>query len=247
MELIPAIDLINGKCVRLTQGDYQQKTIYNENPAEVARSFEDAGIKRLHLVDLDGAKAKSPQNLKVLENIATQTGLQVDFSGGLSTQQYVTDAFNAGATFIAVGSIALKNPAELEQWIAAWGGDKILLAADCKDGFVATHGWQEGSSQEVIPFIASWVSAGLRQGFVTDIAKDGMLQGPSLELYEQIRSEVADFKLIASGGVRNMEDIAKLQALGLSGAIVGKAIYEGNITLKDLENYQLRAAQSTQS
>ena len=246
MELIPAIDLINGKCVRLTQGDYKQKTIYNENPVEVAKSFEGVGIKRLHLVDLDGAKAKSPQNLKVLEAIASQTQLAVDFSGGLSTQQYVTDAFNAGATFIAVGSIALKNPDELAQWITAWGGDKILLAADCKDGFVATHGWQEGSSQEVIPFIASWVQTGLKQGFVTDIAKDGMLQGPSLALFEQILSEVPEFKLIASGGVRNMEDVEELAQKGLSGAIVGKAIYEGNISLKDMELYQLAASKSTQ-
>lgn len=239
MELIPAIDIINGKCVRLTQGDYNQKTEYNASPVEVAKSFEGVGVKRLHLVDLDGAKAKSPQNLKVLEQIASNTELSIDFSGGLAANQNVTDAFNAGAVLIAVGSVALKNPELLESWIAAFGGDKILLAADCKDGKVATHGWQEASTQEVIPFIKAWQVAGLSNGFVTDIAKDGMLQGPSLELYQEIMEAASDFGLIASGGVRNMKDIMELQEAGLTGAIVGKAIYEQQISIQEIEQYQI--------
>ncbi|MGB0165257.1 MAG: HisA/HisF-related TIM barrel protein [Luteibaculum sp.] len=224
MQIIPAIDIINGKCVRLSQGDYNKKTEYNAAPLEIAKRFEGIGIRRLHLVDLDGAKAKSTQNLRVLEELASQTELVIDFSGGISTDQRVKDAFNAGAQLLAVGSVALKEPELLSAWIMAFGAEKFLLAADCKKERVATHGWLEESKTFIIDFLQDWCERGLKQGFVTDIEKDGMLAGPSFDLYKKIKDEVPDFGLIASGGVRSLSDLERLKELGLSGAIVGQSL-----------------------
>lgn len=234
MRIIPAIDIIDGKCVRLSQGDYAQKTVYNENPLEVAKQFEDAGLRHLHLVDLDGAKARKVINWKVLEAIVTNTGLKVDFGGGLRTTEDVRKVLECGAAQITAGSIAVSERETVLQWLAEFGAERIILGADAKDGRIATHGWLDDSGLDVLRFIDDFHCTGIRYVVCTDIAKDGMLQGPSTELYQRILSANKEVSLIASGGVSSIQDLRELKAAGLEAAIVGKAIYEGRITLKEL-------------
>lgn len=232
MKIIPAIDLIDGKCVRLTKGDYSTKKVYNENPVEVAKLFEDAGIKHLHLVDLDGAKAARIVNYPVLEKIANATNLIIDFGGGLKRKEDLTIAFESGASKVTGGSIAVKNPTEFTSWIEQYG-NKIILGADCLDRKIGTQGWTEFSDMDVLEFIQSYQEKGVSDVICTDISKDGMLQGPSLQLYSEIIRKTK-VSLIASGGVSSFEDLVSLKDIGCNGAIVGKAIYEGKITLKQL-------------
>jgi phosphoribosylformimino-5-aminoimidazole carboxamide ribotide isomerase len=245
MRIIPAIDIIDGKCVRLTKGDYSTQKIYNENPLEIAKQFEDSGINYLHLVDLDGAKAKHIVNYKVLETIATKTNLQIDFGGGLKTDEDLKIAFNSGANQITGGSIAVKDPAVFEKWITLYGANKIILGADTNKGKIAVSGWLEESKQEVIPFIKNYANKGITYVISTDISKDGMLQGPSFKLYERILQSCnagnQSIKLIASGGISTFEELPKLAEMGCEGVIIGKAIYENKITLKQLENYIINA------
>jgi len=234
MRIIPAIDIIDGKCVRLSQGDYAQKTIYNENPLEVAKRFEDAGLRYLHLVDLDGAKGKKVVNWKVLESITSNTNLKVDFGGGLRTTQDVKTVFEAGAIQITAGSIAVNDRETVLQWISEFGSEKIILGADAKNGRIATHGWLDDSGLDVIDFISSYQQKGIEYVVCTDIAKDGMLQGPSIQLYKQILAANKGLKLIASGGVSSIKDLIELKEINCEAAIVGKAFYEGKISLKEL-------------
>lgn len=237
MRIIPAIDIIEGKCVRLTKGDYNTKIIYNENPLEVALAFEDAGIEYLHVVDLDGAKASHIVNYKILEQIASKTNLKIDFGGGLKSDEDLHIAFESGANQITGGSIAVKNTSIFENWIATFGADKIILGADCTHEKIAVSGWQEESKLNVIPFIQNYQSKGIHYVICTDISKDGMLQGPSFDLYERILTQTSDIKLIASGGISTFHEIPQLAKLGCEGVIIGKAIYENRISLKELENY----------
>ena len=236
MRIIPAIDIIDGKCVRLSQGDYDTKKIYNENPLEVAKEFEDYGIEYLHLVDLDGAKSKQIINHKTLELIASKTNLKVDFGGGIKANDDIRIAFECGANQITGGSIAVQNPTLFQEWISQYGSDKIILGADAKDRKIATHGWLETSELDVIDFIQEYKTKGIDYVICTDIAKDGMLQGTSNELYAEILA-ASDVKLIASGGVSSIDDLIKVKELGCEGAILGKAIYEGRILLKDLKQF----------
>jgi len=237
MHVIPAIDIIDGKCVRLTQGDYTQKKVYNENPLEIAKQFEDAGIQRLHLVDLDGAKAKHIVNYKVLETLASKTQLWIDFGGGLKASKDVHIAFESGAKQITGGTVAVKQADLFESWIAQYGSEKIILGSDVKDRKIAVSGWQEESDLDLMPFLENYIAKGIKYTICTDVAKDGMLQGSAKELYKEIRSQFTDLQLIASGGVNNMDDLFQLQEIGCFGAIVGKAIYEGNISLKAVEAF----------
>lgn len=239
MRIIPAIDIIDGKCVRLSKGDYDTKKIYNENPLEVAKSFEDAGIQYLHLVDLDGAKSSRIINHKVLEEIATKTKLKIDFGGGLKTDEDLKIAFESGANQITGGSIAVKNPTLFKEWINQYGTDKIILGADANNRKIAVSGWLEESNEEVIPFIQNYQKYGISYVICTDIAKDGMLEGPSFELYNEILTSCENIKLIASGGISTFDELPKLAELGCEGTIIGKAIYEGRISLKQLENFIL--------
>jgi phosphoribosylformimino-5-aminoimidazole carboxamide ribotide isomerase len=238
MRIIPAIDIIDGKCVRLTKGDYDTKKVYNENPIEVAKRFESVGVEYLHLVDLDGAKANHIVNYKVLEQIASKTSLKIDFGGGLKSNEDLHIAFNSGAKQITGGSIAVKDADTFEGWIEKYGSSKIILGADCNNENIAFSGWQEESQLQVIPFIKGYRAKGVKYVICTDIAKDGMLEGPSFELYKQILQEAKDVKLIASGGITTIEDINKLEDLGCEGAIIGKALYEGRISLRELETYK---------
>jgi len=240
MRIIPAIDIIDGKCVRLSKGDYDTKIIYNENPLEVAKSFEAHGIEYLHLVDLDGAKSSKIVNYKILEQIATQTSLKIDFGGGLKSDEDLKIAFESGASQITGGSIAVKNRTIFEKWISEYGSDKIILGADAKDEKVAISGWLEDSNEDLVPFIQDYQSKGIQYVICTDIAKDGMLEGPSFDLYSKILKEAIGIKLIASGGISTFDELPKLAELGCEGTIIGKAIYEGRITLKQLENYIIR-------
>ena len=237
MEIIPAIDIIDGKCVRLTQGDYNQKKQYNDNPLEVAKSFEDAGLKRLHLVDLDGAKQKKIVNYKVLESLARSTSLAIDFGGGIQSDEDIKLAFNAGAKQVTGGSIAIKNPALFEKWVADYSGNKIILGADAKNGFIAVGGWEETTEVSVNDILKKYVPKGIEYVICTDVAKDGLLQGPSFDLYGSILKDFPQLKLIASGGVTTVDDLVRLEEMGLYGAIVGKAFYEGKISLKDLQKF----------
>ncbi|SDC12100.1 1-(5-phosphoribosyl)-5-[(5-phosphoribosylamino)methylideneamino]imidazole-4-carboxamide isomerase [Niabella drilacis] len=234
MEIIPAIDIIEGKAVRLSKGDYTQKKVYNEHPLEVARQFEDAGLKRLHLVDLDGAKAGRVANWKVLEVIAGKTSLVIDFSGGISSEKDVQITFDSGAAYAAVGSMAVKKPVVFQDWLTAFGVEKFILGADVLDEKIMIKGWTEATEINIFNFLKHYRTKGIRQFFCTDISKDGLLQGSSDELYKKIVDEVTDLKLIASGGVSSLQDLENLQAIGCYGAIVGKAIYEGRISLKEL-------------
>lgn len=235
IEIIPAIDIIDGKCVRLSKGDYNQKKIYNENPLEIAQNFEDCGIKRLHLVDLDGAKAKHIVNWKVLEKIASKTQLVIDFGGGLKTDEDLRIAFESGAKMVTGGSIAVKNPAIFETWIQKYGGDNIILGADVNDRKISVSGWQEDSDLEIVPFITDYMKKGITKVISTDISKDGMLQGPSYSLYRDLLDAFKDLYIIASGGISEMKDIEKLDEMNVPAVIVGKAIYEGHITFEQLK------------
>ncbi|WP_179338801.1 1-(5-phosphoribosyl)-5-[(5-phosphoribosylamino)methylideneamino]imidazole-4-carboxamide isomerase [Winogradskyella ludwigii] len=243
MRIIPAIDIIDGKCVRLTKGDYNTKKIYNESPLEVAKEFEASGIEYLHVVDLDGAKASHIVNYKVLEQIASQTNLKIDFGGGLKSDEDLKIAFNSGANQITGGSIAVKNPEVFQNWISKFGAERIILGADCNNEKIAISGWQEESSLEVIPFIKDYQSKGIQYVICTDISKDGMLEGPSFELYERILKEChseqseESIKLIASGGISKFDELPQLLEMGCEGVIIGKAIYENRISLKELENF----------
>jgi phosphoribosylformimino-5-aminoimidazole carboxamide ribotide isomerase len=237
MEIIPAIDLIDGKCVRLTKGDYDTKKIYNEDPLEVAKAFADAGIKRLHLVDLDGAKAKKIINHKVLEKLATNTSLVIDFGGGIQSDEDIHLAFNSGARMVTGGSIAVKNPEVFERWLAIYGPEKIILGADVKDRMVAVSGWQETSTMSLESLLTKYTDQGAKYAICTDVAKDGMLQGPSIELYQWIMETYPDLQLIASGGVSSLQDLHDLKAAGIHGTIVGKAFYEGRVSLQDLASF----------
>lgn len=237
IELIPAIDIIEGKCVRLSQGDYNQKKVYNENPVEVAKEFEDAGVRRLHVVDLDGAKAKHIINHKTLESIATKTSLTIDFGGGLKTDEDLRIAFESGAAMVTGGSIAVKDPEVFTGWISKFGADRIILGADVKDGKVAISGWQENTDIDLYDFLSKYRAKGISKVICTDIKKDGMLQGPSLSLYESILSKDPEIYLIASGGVSCVDDIVALEEKNVPAVIFGKAIYEGRIKLKDFERF----------
>ena len=237
IELVPAIDIIDGKCVRLSQGDYKQKTIYSAQPEEMAKIFEGSGVKRLHVVDLDGAKSKHIVNYKVLERIATQTSLVIDFGGGLKSDEDLRIAFESGASMVTGGSIAVKEPETFLSWIKRYGADKIILGADAKDKKIAVSGWQEDSDLELIEFVKGYLSLGVKKCITTDISKDGMLKGPSIELYKEMLKKLPDLYIIASGGVSSMSDIEALECASIPAVIFGKAFYEGRITIKDIENY----------
>lgn len=240
MRIIPAIDIIEGKCVRLSKGDYTTKKIYNENSLEVAKEFEAHGIEYLHLVDLDGAKSNQIINYKVLETIATKTSLKIDFGGGLKSDADLRIAFECGANQITGGSIAVKNPDVFENWIQNYGSEKIILGADVNNRKIAISGWLEESNENVIPFIQTYQTKGIQYVICTDISKDGMLLGPSFELYQEILENTTNCKLIASGGISTFDELPKLAELGCEGVIIGKAIYENRISLKQLENYILK-------
>jgi phosphoribosylformimino-5-aminoimidazole carboxamide ribotide isomerase len=239
MRIIPAIDIIDGKCVRLSKGDYATKKIYNEHPLEVAKAFEGAGIGYLHLVDLDGAKSQHIVNHRVLEQIASKTGLRIDFGGGLKSDSDVRIAFESGASQITGGSIAVKDPSVFKSWLKEHGSEKIILGADARQEKVAISGWLESSEEDLIPFMANYLEQGIKYVICTDISKDGMLEGPSFELYRRILSEVKGINLIASGGISHYDELEKLAALGCEGTIIGKAIYEQRISLAQLEQYIL--------
>jgi phosphoribosylformimino-5-aminoimidazole carboxamide ribotide isomerase len=241
MRIIPAIDIIDGKCVRLSKGDYNTKIIYNENPLEVAKEFEAHGIQYLHLVDLDGAKSSQIVNHKILEQIASQTSLKIDFGGGLKSDNDLRIAFESGANQITGGSIAVKNPDLFKEWISKYGSEKIILGADANNEKVAVSGWLEESKEDLIPFIQNYQKSGIQYVICTDIAKDGMLEGPSFDLYTKILEQSIGIKLIASGGISTFDELPKLAELGCEGTIIGKAIYENRITLKQLEKYILNS------
>jgi phosphoribosylformimino-5-aminoimidazole carboxamide ribotide isomerase len=234
MEIIPAIDIIDGKCVRLTHGDFNQKKIYNEDPLEVAKEFEDAGIQRLHLVDLDGAKAGVVKNWKVLESIAAKTSLIIDFGGGVKTEKDVHIVLNSGAAFVTVGSIAVKDEPLFSSWLSGMGAEKFLLGADVKNEKITVSGWLEQTDIWIYDFIENYQAKGITQIFCTDVSKDGAMEGPSLGLYKDIVERFPKLHFIASGGVSNMDDVYALEEAGCSGVIIGKAIYEGKISLQDL-------------
>ena len=235
MRIIPAIDIIDGKCVRLSKGDYDTKKIYNENPVEVAKEFEDFGIQYLHLVDLDGAKAKKIINQKVIEDIAKNTDLIIDFGGGIRSEEDLQKAFDSGAKKVTLGSIAVVNPELCLAWLEQFGAEKFILGADCLDRKIKTSGWLENSETDVVDFIKEYQKKGFREVVCTDISKDGMLQGPSTALYQEI-IENSTIELIASGGISNIEDVQKMKGIGCAGTIIGKAIYEGRISLEDLRS-----------
>ncbi|MBN3584353.1 1-(5-phosphoribosyl)-5-[(5-phosphoribosylamino)methylideneamino]imidazole-4-carboxamide isomerase [Algoriphagus aestuarii] len=234
MQIIPAIDLIGGKCVRLSQGDYNSKKEYHDDPLEMAKRFEGAGIQRLHLVDLDGAKAKKIVNGDVLQRITSGTSLQVDFGGGIQADEEIEKAFEFGAKQVTGGSIAVKNSELFGGWITKFGADKIILGADAKNRKIAVGGWEETTSVDLIPFIKDYVAKGINYVICTDVAKDGLLQGPSTDLYKEILEEIPSVKLIASGGVSSVRDLEELEKIGVYGTIVGKAYYEGRVTMEEL-------------
>ncbi len=240
IEIIPAIDIIGGKCVRLTQGDYNEVKSYSDSPVDMALRFVDAGCRRLHLVDLDGAKASHVVNYKTLENIVTKTSLIVDFGGGVKTDEDLSIAMDCGASMVTGGSVAVKSPDRFIGWLTKYGGDVVILGADAKNRKIATSGWLNDSSLDVIDFISDYKNKGVKKVISTDIGLDGMLSGPSLELYKEIIEKVDGIYLIASGGVSSMADVERLDELSVPEVIVGKAIYESRITLKDLESYNLK-------
>ncbi len=231
IEIIPAIDLIDGKCVRLKQGDFAQKKIYSESPVEVARDFASKGITRLHVVDLDGAKLGRVTNLKVLAEIAAETDLKIDFGGGIKTDDDIEAVFNAGAKIASIGSVAVREPEKFFGWMKKYGGEKILLGADVKDGKIAINGWQTTTELEILPFLKSYYAQGVTNVFVTDVSKDGLLEGTAIQLYKDILKHLPRLNLIASGGVSSMEEVAELEKIGCAGVIIGKAIYEDRINL----------------
>jgi phosphoribosylformimino-5-aminoimidazole carboxamide ribotide isomerase len=237
MQIIPAIDIIEGKCVRLTEGDYAQKKIYNENPLEVAKAFEGIGLMRLHLVDLDGAKAGEVVNWKVLEKIANNTTLKIDFGGGIKTETILKTVLDTGATYATIGSLAVKNELLFQEWIARFGANIFMLGADVFEEKIAIGGWLEKTEISVFDFMKSYIDKGVKQIFCTDIKKDGKLQGPSIELYQKIIEQFPNLHLIASGGVSSLDDLIELEEIGCSAAIVGKAIYENKITISELASF----------
>lgn len=240
MELIPAIDLIEGKCVRLTQGDYSTRKVYNEDPLEVALQFESVGIERLHVVDLDGAKAGHIVNYNVLERLASRTRLIIDFGGGLKSDEDLRIAFDCGAQMITGGSIAVKNPERFLTWLEKYGGERVILGADAKDKKIAVSGWEEGTDLDLIPFVKDYREKGVQKIICTDIGRDGMLQGPAIDLYKEIKEEVEGLYVIASGGVSSMADIERLDEAEIPAVIFGKAIYEGRIRMSEIEKYVLK-------
>jgi len=238
IELIPAIDIIGGQCVRLTKGDYDQKTVYRDSPAEVAKEFEKIGFKRLHVVDLDGAKSKHIVNEQVLEAITTQTQLTVDFGGGIKTDEDIEKAFAAGASMVTIGSIAVTNPDLFMGWLEKYGVEHIILGADVRHGKISINGWKEDSSEDLLPFLKKYVDAGVRNVLCTEISKDGTLAGPAIELYQSMMAAYPELHLIASGGVSSIDDIKALEDAGIPAVVFGKAIYEGKINLNELWDWQ---------
>lgn len=238
MHIIPAIDLINGQCVRLTKGDYNEKTVYSNDPVEMALSFQDAGLRYLHLVDLDGAKKGEVVNWPVLEAIAKATNLIIDFSGGIKTEDQLKRALDTGAAKVTIGSLAVNRPDTFKEWIVRFGAEKLILGADVLNRQIAVHGWQENSGVDILDFIYGYTLCGMRQVMCTDVSKDGMLQGPSTALYSDILKRFPELLLIASGGVSSMEDLHALQKAGCTSTIVGKAIYEGRVTLQELSAFE---------
>lgn len=237
IEIIPAIDIIGGKCVRLTKGDYNQKTSYSDQPLEVAQRFEDAGIHRLHLVDLDGAKASHIVNKDVLYTITSKTSLKVDFGGGIKSDEDIEQAFDAGASQVTGGSIAVKDKQRFLSWLEKYGNEKLILGADVQDGKIAVSGWQEDTDEEILDFVEKYAQKGVKYVISTDISKDGALQGPSFELYQILKEQFPNMYIIASGGVTTVDDIRRLNEMGIDGVIIGKAYYEGRITLEELKEF----------
>ena len=238
IELIPAIDIIDGQCVRLTKGDYDQKTVYRDSPAEVAREFEALGFKRLHMVDLDGAKSRHIVNSQVLHRVTTETQLIVDFGGGIKTDEDIEKAFDAGASMVTIGSIAVTQPERFMGWLDKYGAEKMILGADVRLGKISINGWKEDSSEDLLPFLKKYVDTGVRNVLCTEISRDGTLTGPAIALYRQIMNTYPDLHLIASGGVSSMDDIIALDEVGVPAVVFGKAIYEGKINLKELCHWQ---------
>ena len=238
IELIPAIDIIDGKCVRLTKGDYDKKTVYRDSPAEVAKEFEQLGFKRLHVVDLDGAKSKHIVNDAVLRGITTATNLVVDFGGGIKTDEDIEKAFDAGASMVTIGSIAVTRPDLFGQWLEKYGADRIILGADVRNGKISINGWKEDSTEDLLPFLKKYIDAGVKNVLCTEISKDGTLQGPAIELYREVMEAYPELHLIASGGVSSKADIEALDRAGIPAVVFGKAIYEGKINLKELWDWQ---------
>ena len=236
IELIPAIDIINGQCVRLTKGDYDQKTVYRDSPAEVAKEFEQIGFKRLHVVDLDGAKSKHIVNSQVLQHITSETQLLVDFGGGIKTNQDIEMAFESGATMVTIGSIAVTQPDLFMGWLEKYGAERLILGADVRNGKISINGWKEDSTEDLLPFLRKYVDAGVKNVLCTEISKDGTLAGPAIELYQSVMEAYPQLHLIASGGVSSIDDIKALDAVGIPAVVFGKAIYEGRIDLKLLKN-----------
>lgn len=236
IELIPAIDIINGQCVRLTKGNYDQKTVYRDSPAEVAQEFESIGFKRLHVVDLDGAKSKHIVNTAVLRQIVLQTHLCVDFGGGIKTDDDIETAFANGAEMVTVGSIAVTNPDLFISWLQIYGADRLILGADVRNGKISINGWKEDSTEDLLPFLKKYIDAGVKNVLCTEISKDGTLQGPAIDLYKRVMQEYPDLHLIASGGVSSIDDIRALDAACIPAVVFGKAIYEGKIDLHELIN-----------
>lgn len=234
IELIPAIDIIDGKCVRLTKGDYSTSKVYNEDPLEVAKELEAYGLHRLHVVDLDGARSKHIVNYRILERIATRTTLKIDFGGGIKSDEDLVIAFENGAQMVTVGSIAVTHPELFLRWLHTYGADKMILGADAKDGFISVNGWQEESNRELLPYLAGYAKEGVKKVLCTDIHRDGMLQGPATGLYRKVLDVVPDLYLIASGGVSSLDDIRELDRAGVPAVVFGKALYEGRFTLKEL-------------
>ena len=238
IELIPAIDIINGQCVRLTKGDYDQKTVYHDSPAEVAHEFEQLGFQRLHVVDLDGAKSKHIVNSEVLRHITTDIRLTVDFGGGIKTDNDIEKAFEAGASMVTVGSIAVTQPDLFLGWLDKYGTDRMILGADVRNGKISINGWKEDSTEDLLPFLKKYIDHGVKNVLCTEISKDGTLQGPAIELYKQVMAEYPQLHLIASGGVSSIDDIKALDTAGIPAVVFGKAIYEGKINLKELWDWQ---------
>ena len=238
IELIPAIDIIGGQCVRLTKGDYDQKTVYRDSPAEVAKEFEQIGFKRLHVVDLDGAKSKHIVNSEVLRRVTTDTQLVVDFGGGIKTDEDIEKAFAAGASMVTIGSIAVTDPDLFMGWLKKYGAEHIILGADVRHGKISINGWKEDSAEDLLPFLKKYVDAGVKNVLCTEISKDGTLTGPAIELYQSIMAAYPGLHLIASGGVSSIDDIKALEAAGIPAVVFGKAIYEGKINLNELWDWQ---------
>ena len=241
IELIPAIDIIDGQCVRLTKGDYDQKTVYRDSPAEVAKEFEQLGFKRLHVVDLDGAKSKHIVNDAVLKTITTETRLTVDFGGGIKTDDDIEKAFEAGASMVTVGSIAVTQPALFHGWLSKYGANRMILGADVRNGKISINGWKEDSEEDLLPFLRKYIDAGVKNVLCTEISKDGTLTGPAIELYQRVMDAYPDLHLIASGGVSSIDDIRALDTAGIPAVVFGKAIYEGRIDLRKLGELRVKS------